>query len=188
MTALEATASTSAVIHSCCLLAPDLLGMTLAIESADQEAVDVRVLADHAATTHELTARWLQCPSDRPGQWLLLTIALPAGTSARDLGGLRVRIGGVTRATTPDSLDRVLSEPRDFGLAHRDAFDPAVRRRMQAFLAGTADQDGVELTPALASTLNQVRDTLRGALPKTKLAPGPCAARLESVTAIDDRG
>jgi sulfotransferase family protein len=126
--------------------------------------------------------RALQCTAAEPDWWWLFCALVPdVLADAHPLGSLTLSDG----EREHQLADPITETPVALGRAIKDRCEPAARGRVQAFLSGLPTSYGIELTPELAATLHQIRDTLRQPLPQTKIAPGPLCARLEKVTAID---
>ena len=68
-----------------------------------------------------------------------------------------------------------------------DALDAQQRTEVTEFLAAAPESHGRSVGEALAADLSALRDALRAPLPTPPFKPGPFNARLEIVTAIDDR-
>jgi hypothetical protein len=143
---------------------------------------DWRLRVDRDGKPHELPFGVLDCSSNGTQQVLFAGWLPDALADARPLGPLTLSDGEDQDRFDPDS---VATTPGGLADTIVSLVDLPTRRRVPGFLNELATSHEIELTPGLAASLHQIRDTLREPLPQTKLAPGPLCARLERVTVID---
>jgi hypothetical protein len=172
-------------------LTPELLVLLLWVDETASNATGWRLLVEQGGKTSERGPRRLRCSREVDGSgrraWFV-TIRVPADRAGTQLGSVVLRHGARSLDLSPKSVESVLCDASELGAACRTQFEAATRTRMCELLVTVPRIHQVALTPSLAANLAALRDQLRPRLPSTKFEPGPCAARLETVTAIDQYG
>jgi hypothetical protein len=169
-------------------LAPGLLALLAATDPVG-DPDDVRLLLAREEDAEERPVRWLRCPDARPGPpreaWIL-TVDLRPSRAEISSRSVTLLAGSERRELDLAALESLLVKPKELGAACRVRLNPAGRRQAQAFMSASPSGHQLALTAPLAANLTAMRDELRTPLPTTKFQPGPCAARLEGVTALDE--
>jgi hypothetical protein len=131
-----------------------------------------------------LEARWLAGSltenPDEPGRHYLATAAVPTEVPPESITALRYG------SASAQPIGDLLRTPAEVAAA-LVALDAQRRAEITEFLADAPGGHSRPVSEALAADLAALRDALRAPLPTPAFKPGPFNARLESVTAIDDR-
>lgn len=171
-------------------LSEQLLAVVLSTTEPTLSSAGWRLLIGQGGRNFERRARWLSLTAghqpEAGGLWpWLLTISLPPERAGTHLTALALTDGRREIELEPQTGHYEPGPPARLGAACRERFDADVRARVHQVLATVPRTHGTKLTVGLAANLATLRMALREPLPSTKVGPGPFAARLESVTAID---
>jgi hypothetical protein len=175
-----------------CWLTPTLMVFLASLERGDaetptggREPQPWRVIATGHGSRSSLPTRVVHCGAGSGGgDWWLCSVLIDEPVPDETLDRLTVTDGQREREV---ELTSPFGAPLELAREIRNSFDPPTRGRVIGYLNKLATSYEIELTPELGASLHEIRDVLRPSLPQTRIAPGPLCARLEHVTAIDQR-